>query len=68
MTRHPAPLPTYERRLLPYPAAAAYLGISVRSMKTLARDGNVPKTHIRHRVLFDREDLDRFIDAVKRAG
>lgn len=62
------PLPTFERRLLPYQGAAMYLGISLRAMKQLAADGNVPKTRIGHRVLFDREDLDRFIDAVKRSA
>lgn len=65
MTR---PLPTYERRLLPYAGAATYLGISLRAMKELAAKGSVPKTQIGHRVLFDREDLDAFIERVKRAS
>lgn len=63
-----SPAVTFERRLLPYAGAATYLGISLRAMKQLAADGKVPKTTIGHRVLFDREDLDRFIERVKRSA
>jgi excisionase family DNA binding protein len=62
MTR---PLPPVQRRLLPYKDAALYLGISLRSMKSLAAEGHVQKTQIGHRVLFDVRDLDEFIDRVK---
>lgn len=61
-------LPSVERRMLKYADAAVYLGISLRSMKQLAADGKVPKVLIGHRVLFDREDLDAFIDRLKRAS
>ena len=57
-----------ERRMHNYKQAAAYLGISLRSMNQLAADGKIPKTHIGHRVLFDREDLDAFIEKAKRAS
>lgn len=66
MTR---PLPPVQRRLYPYRDAATYLGISLRAMKQLAADGQIPKTPIGHRVLFDQRDMDEFIDRVKaRAG
>lgn len=61
-------LPTIERRLLDYTKAAAYLSISLRSMKQLAADGKVPKVLIGHRVLFDKDDLDAFIEKIKRAS
>lgn len=67
MTR---PLPTdVERRLLSYERAAAYLGISVRSMKELGGpNGQIPRVTIESRVLFDKADLDAFIDKTKRAS
>jgi excisionase family DNA binding protein len=63
----PAPV-ALERRLLNYARAAAYLGISLRAVKELAADGKIPKTPIGHRVLFDREDLDAFIERAKRSA
>jgi excisionase family DNA binding protein len=57
-----------ERRLLNYTRAAAYLGISIRSMKELAANGAVPKVPIGSRVLFDREDLDRLVEQLKRGA
>lgn len=54
------------RRMLNYTDAAAYLGISVRGMKQLAADGEVDKTPIGARVLFDRYDLDSYIERIKR--
>jgi excisionase family DNA binding protein len=61
-------LPTFERRLLPYAGAAAYLGISLRAMKQLAHDGEIQKVSIGSRVLFDRRDLDVLIDRFKGAS
>lgn len=61
-------LPTVQRRLLPYQDAAHYLGISLRAMKYLAAEGAVPKVTIGHRVLFDKEDLDAYIERIKRAS
>ncbi len=58
-----------ERRLLDYSRAAAYLGISLRSMKELGgQNGKIPRVEIGHRVLFDRSDLDTFIEKTKRAS
>ncbi len=55
-----------ERRLLNYKQAATYLGVSERSMKQLAADGEVRKVQIGHRVLFDVYDLDGFVERIKR--
>lgn len=67
MTR---PLPTdVERRLLNYERAAAYIGVSVRTMKELGGpNGRIPRVNIEGRVLFDKVDLDAFIDKTKRAS
>ena len=54
-------------RSLPYDDAAAYLGVSVRTMKQLAKVGEVPKLMIGSRVLFAREDLDAYVDRLKAA-
>lgn len=63
------PLPRdAERRLLDYTHTAAYLGISVRGAKQLAADDKFPKVHIGHRVLFDKADLDAYIERVKRGA
>ena len=55
-----------ERRLLNYDAAKTYLGISLRQMKNLAAAGEIRKTQIGARVLFDVYDLDAFIERIKR--
>lgn len=58
-----------ERRLLNYERAAAYLGISQRAMKELGGpDGKIQRVEIGHRVLFDRADLDAYIERMKRAS
>lgn len=57
-----------ERRLLDYAHVAAYLGVSVRSAKQLAADGEFRKVPIGHRVLFDKQDLDAYIERIKRTA
>lgn len=55
--------------MLDYARAAAYLGISVRGMKELGGPGGkVLQVKIGHRVLFDRDDLDAYIERVKKAS
>lgn len=61
-------LPPIERRLLSYDAARTYLGISLRAMKQLAADGEIRKTLIGHRVLFDVRDIDEFVERAKAAS
>lgn len=61
-------LPTAERRLLSYAHAAEYLGISLRGMKELAADGKIRKVQIGARVLFDRSDLDAYVERAKKVS
>lgn len=62
------PLPQLERRMFPRKAAAHYLGISIRALDSLAAAGQIPKTPIAGRVLYDRADLDSYIERVKRSA
>lgn len=57
-----------ERRLLDYTRTAAYLGVSLRSAKQLAADGHIRKVQIGHRVLFDKADLDAYVERMKKAS
>jgi len=61
-------LPTLERRMFPRKDAAFYLGISLRALDALASDGHLLKTPIAGRVLYDRADLDAYIERVKRSA
>lgn len=67
MTTRPLPRDG-ERRLLDYGHLAIYLGISLRAAKQLAADDEVPKVRIGGRVLFDRTDVDSYIERIKRAS
>lgn len=58
-----------ERRLLNYERAAAYLGISIRAMKEIGGpNGKIPRVEIGVRRLFDKDDLDRYIERIKRSA
>lgn len=66
MTR---PLPTSgPKRLLNYGELAHYLGVSLRTAKQLAAEGAIRKTEIGHRVLFDIQDADAYIERIKRSA
>ena len=52
-------------RLLGVKAAAAYLGATVWAVRSLAWGRDLPSIKIGNRVLFDRTDLDRYIEANK---
>ena len=55
-----------ERRLLSYKHAAVYLGISLRAMKDLGGpNGQILQVKLGHRVLFDKQDLDAYIEKLK---
>ncbi len=58
--------PTNARRLLIVKEAAAYLGISQWTMRGLGWNGEIPEVKIGRRVLFDRRDLDAFVERSKR--
>ena len=57
--------PSHARRLLSVKEAAAYLSVSVWTVRGLGWSGEIPEVKIGRRVLFDREDLDRFIERSK---
>lgn len=57
-----------ERRLLDYAHLAAYLSVSLRTAKQLAADGHIRKVTLGHRVLFDKVDVDAYIERIKRAS
>ena len=57
---------TQARRLLSVEDASAYLGISRWTMRGLGWNGEIPQVKIGRRVLFDRRDLDAFVERSKR--
>lgn len=60
--------PDAERRLLDYTRLSAYLGVSMRVAKQLAADGQIRKVQIGHRVLFDKADVDAYVERIKKAS
>jgi excisionase family DNA binding protein len=56
-----------ESRLLSTRQAAAYLNCHVWFIRNLAWKGTVPHLTLGHRLLFDRADLDKFIEKQKAA-
>lgn len=65
MTKNIQPM---ERRLLSYKEAAGYLGISERGMKQIAAEGLIRKVLIGSRVLFDKSDVDAYVEKLKKAS
>jgi len=63
-----ASIPQAEPRLLNVRLAASYLGIAVWCLRTLVWEKQIPPVKIgkARRLLFDRADLDAFIDAQKK--
>lgn len=53
-------------RCLSVPAAAIYLGISPSGVRSLASEMAIEPLRIGGRVLFDRLDLDEFIEKIKK--
>jgi excisionase family DNA binding protein len=54
-------------RLLPIKAAAAYLSCTVWAVRSLAWNRQVPSLKLGNRILFDKKDLDAYVDAQKTA-
>jgi excisionase family DNA binding protein len=52
-------------RLMPIKPAAAYLGTTVWQMRTLVWEKKLPHLRIGKRILFDKADLDSYVDSVK---
>ena len=55
-----------EPRLLTYREAAAYLNISERTLWSMQKYGEIATVRLRQSVRFDRQELDRWIDAQQR--
>ncbi len=55
-----------EKRLLGVEDAAKYLGVQKSTMYSWAWRRKIPSVKMGRRLLFDREDLDRMIEAGKR--
>jgi excisionase family DNA binding protein len=53
------------RRLLNLREAAFYLGVSVWTLRGMLHNGDLPYVRAGRRLLVDRQDLDRWIDAHK---
>lgn len=68
MTRPKVQAAPIQRRLLNYDGLAAYLSISKRQAEQLAADGEIPKTPIGSRVLFDVRDVDAYVERIKRSA
>jgi excisionase family DNA binding protein len=55
-------------RLLTLDQAATYLGLTKDALKAKVHIGRVPTVDIDKKLRFDRQDLDRIIEASKRVG
>jgi excisionase family DNA binding protein len=60
-------LPLVEARLFDIKRAASYLSTSVWQMRQLVWAKQIPNVRLGHKILFDRTDLDKFVEAQKRA-
>jgi excisionase family DNA binding protein len=60
--------PTVESRLLNIKQTAAYMGATIWAIRSLAWSRAVPFLKIGNKILFDRKDLDSFIESNKVAA
>ena len=60
------PIPLGEKRLISVEEAARYLGVQKSTIYSWAWRRKIPSVKMGRRLLFDREDLDRMIEAGKR--
>lgn len=58
-------IPSVEPRTLNVNAAAVYLGATVWYVRNLAWNRHIPFLKFGNRILFDKQDLDRFIENQK---
>lgn len=59
------PISTSEARMLTVQSAADYLSSTAWFVRTLAWEKKVPYVRLGKRLLFDRRDLDKFIESQK---
>ena len=66
----PVSIPQLEPRLLAIGAAASYLSTTIWNIRSLTWEGKLTPVKLgkSRRLLFDKSDLDAFIDAQKRAA
>ena len=57
-----------KKRLLSVEEAAQYLGVQKRTIHSWASHEKIPSVHKGRRLLFNQEELDRMIEACKRAA
>jgi excisionase family DNA binding protein len=60
--------PAFVPRLLNVKQAAQYLGTTVSCMRTLVWNERIKSVRLGQRLLFDRQDLDKFVDDQKDAA
>jgi excisionase family DNA binding protein len=58
-------VPVSAPRLLDIKNAAHYLSTSVWQMRQLVWSKQIPNVRLGHKILFDRADLDKFVEAAK---
>ncbi len=63
--RKPCIIPGIQR-LYSVKEAASYLRLSPWTIRSLGWNGGIPQVRIARRILFDREDLDQFVERSKR--
>lgn len=63
-----APVAVAEPRLFDIKRAASYLSTSVWTMRQLVWAKQIPNMRLGHKILFDRADLDKFVEARKAAA
>lgn len=59
--------PVVEPRLLGIKGASTYLGCTIWAMRAMVWAKKLPHIRIGQRILFDRVDLDRFVESQKAA-
>jgi excisionase family DNA binding protein len=62
------PAPTVDARLLTIKDAARYLSAHVWAIRSLVWEHHIPFLKIGNRLLFDRRDLDAFVEQRKTAA
>jgi excisionase family DNA binding protein len=57
-----------EPRLLDLKSAAAYLSATIWFMRTCVWENRIPYLRCGHSILFDKKDLDAFVESQKQAA
>lgn len=63
--KNSVPTPTTEPRFLTVKEAASYMAATIWFVRCLAWDRKVPHVKLGKRVVFDKADLDRYIESQK---